>query len=311
MKKRILAIGNIYSGVYTTVSAIPMLNGESTGTSYRQRPCGNILTAARTMAGYGLDVLLCSKIGSDPKAKSMLSYIQQLNIGTRYIKSEPQGKTGMVLHIHEEKGGDRKIVFPMSSEHLTKLDIENAFTCYPDALYLQGELTDELSDCAFKYAVKNHCSIFYQPCKKKNLLDPKKIPHLEVLILDGDEVGAYCGIDVKQYDKCLPACMALSSIYDAKYIVVRMPERGTFIYDGKYHEIIRTFQTSENDRPECKHTFGGVMCSHYMNTENIREAVCMGNIAYAMVADSTDELPLPPDKNALHRYIRQNEIKFT
>ncbi len=310
MKKRILAVGNIYNCLYASISSLPLLNSDAYGDDFRYFPGGGILTSSVAMARFGSDVSLCAKVGDDRKAKTLLSYLQNNNIETRYIKGNRNGKTGMMIYLCEEKGGKRRIVFPMSNTSMQEDDIENAFTSYPDALYIQGDLADDITLTAFRYAKKNGCGIFYQPCKSKNKLDPKRIPPLEALILDGSEVYSLCGIDVKQYEKCLPACMALSALYDVKYTVIRMPERGTFIYDGKYHEIIRTFHTSEQDKDGCAQIFGGVMCSHYLETQNIRQAVCMGNIAYAMFADSPGDIPSAPTFEDIRRYITKNEINF-
>ncbi len=310
--KRILAIGNVYNGLYANTPSLHALSGESLGSSYNYAPCGGTLKAAHAMAAYNSEVMLCGRVGSDHKAKNVVACIGLMNISTRFIKSTPNSKTGLIIHLNEDCGTERRIVFPESNLTLSAFDIENAFTCFPDALYIRGDISNELLKEAFSRASNGNknIDIFYQPSKKEGLLPANEVPHLTALLLDGDEVRYHCDIDVNRFDVCLNAAIKLSHIYNTDYIVIRMPERCTYIYDGKYQHSVETFHTARKDAIGCREIFGGAMCSHFMDKRDIVSAVRIGNIAYGIAADKGGDMIIPPNRNEIHEYINKNDIKF-
>ncbi len=310
MNERILIVGGIYAVMHTFLPSLPLLGGECIGTNYYIYPGGITASAAVAIARYGSGCILCSKVGGDYEGEKLKAFLQGEGIDTRFVRSEPKSKTGMIISMNEQSGGRRTVRFPMCCDSLAYDDIENAFTCYPDALYIQSQLSDELVLCAMKHASRQDIPIFFQPLKSKPTISPSLLPSLEALILDGDEVYNYCGVEVDLYEKCLPACMALSKFYDAKYIILRMPERGSFIYDGKYHEIIGTFPVDSVDTSGCREVFGSVMCADYMKTKNIRQAVCIANVAYAISGTRRGDVQSVPTLRAISDYIESNSIKL-
>ncbi len=311
MRRRILVIGNIYNGLYMDISSLPLLNGESRGTDFRYFPCGDTVTSAVAMSRYGADVVLCAKTGADTRAKTLISYLGQSGIETRYIKSDRNCKTGIVVHLNEENGNTRRIVFPMSNEKLSVGDIENAFTSYPDFVYIHDDMPNDLTSFIFTHAKNSQAAIFYHPMAKKPLISPASVPPLEALILDAAQVSAYCGIDANFYENLLHASMSLMSLYaGTKYIIIRIPERGTFIYDGKYHEIVKTFPSTDRYPSGAPSIFGAVMCAEYVRCENIRRSVCLGNIAYALSSNTPGDVKSAPAYDDIKRYLLKNEIEL-
>ncbi len=310
MKKRILTIGNVYECIHADISSLPSLRGENYGSDYYRYPSGGALTSAVTMSRLGADVLICAKLGNDPKAKNLLLYMQQAGIETQYVKREKNGKSGLMIDLEEKENGIRRILIPMSNNTLCKDDIEYAFTSYPEALYIQNELSDELMAFAFEQAKKCDTDIFYQPCKKKGALPISSIPHLKALILDDTELYSYSGKEGDKYENLLPACISLSHVYDTDYIIIRISERGSFIYDGTYHNLIPNFPTQNIDTRGCRQIFGATVCADYIENENIRQAVCLGNISYAIAANNKGEASSAPFKADIRRYMAQNGIKI-
>lgn len=311
MNDRILTIGGVYSVTHTFFPTLPSVGGESVGTNYYVYPGGATASASLAIARYGSSCILCSKVGDDREGERLKAFLTSEGIDTRFVECVQRGKTGIIISMNEEDGGRRSLRFPACSDTLSKEDIENAFTSYPDALYITSSLPDELVLYAASEAKRQDIPIYYQPCRSKPSLHPRLLPHLEVFILDEDEVYNYCGMGVELYEKCLPACIALSRLYDARYYVIRMSERGAFIYDGMYHEIISPFPTSGIDTAAGREVFGAVLCADHIKTDNIRQAACIANAAASLAMGKRGDVQSVPTLRAITELIENSGVSLS
>lgn len=110
---------------------------------YSYVPGGKGANSAVAFARMGADCVFQCKLGRDSNAKRLISFYQREGIDTRYIKEDENSATGLASILVEDNGKNRIIVYPGANMTMTADDIEDGFTCYPDAVYLQFEIPDE------------------------------------------------------------------------------------------------------------------------------------------------------------------------
>ena len=160
---------------------------------YSYVPGGKGANRAVAFARMGADCVFQCKLGRDSNAKRLISFYQREGIDTRYIKEDENSATGLASILVEDNGKNRIIVYPGANMTMTADDVEDGFTCYPDAVYLQFEIPDEAAieattKRAFPYSStqvrqgsisRSHDSArlrFSPPTKAKQGYSPESLP---------------------------------------------------------------------------------------------------------------------------------------
>lgn len=308
---RILTVSGVYMSLRAKTGVLPLKSQEKNGEDFEFLPGGRGTVTAAAFSALGADSVLCAKIANDANGKLLSEFFSAANVSLRYSEKAKNCKTGYQLTLFENDNSWRVVKFPGANYALETDDLEVAFASIPDAVFLQKELTDSIIAETCRIAKEKNIPVFYQPCAKKGELSPSLLGELEMIILDSSEVYSYCGVEMKDIEKCLQACITLSSRFSAKRCVIRLGgERGTFIYDGKYHYIVEPFGNNTVDIGGAFEIFGAAVVTQYMKTQNFRQSVVFGNVAYAMSESRTGDVDSIPTRNEILDYIRKNEINF-
>lgn len=307
---RIMTVSGVYMSLRAKTGILPMKSQERNGESFEFLPGGRGTITSAAFSALGIDSVLCAKIANDANGKTLSEFFSAANVSHRYSEKAKSCKTGYQMILFESDGSWRTVKFPGANYALNRDDIEFAFSCMPDAVFLQKEVPEDILIETCRIAREKEIPVFYQPCAKRGNFSPLDLGELEMLILDSSEVYSYCGVEMTDIDKCLQACIALSSRVTAKYYVIRLGgERGTFIYDGKYHYIVEPYGTENTvDIGGAFEIFGAAVAAYYMRMQNFRKSVVYGNVAYAISESRTGDVDSIPTHSEIERYIMENEI---
>ena len=306
---RIMTVSGVYMSLRAQTGVLPMKSQQRNGESFEILPGGRGTVSAAAFSALGVDSVLCAKIANDGNGKTLSEFFSAANVSLRYSEKAKNCKTGYQLVLFESDGSCRTVKFPGANNMLDLDDLELAFSCIPDAVFLQKEVPDEIVVETCRIAKEKGIPVFYQPCAKKGTLSPLSLGELEMLILDSSEVYSYCGVEMTDIDRCLQACIALSSNVTAKYYVIRLGgERGTFIYDGKYHYIVEPYGDITVDSGGAFEIMGAAVTAYYMKTKNFRQSVIYGNVAYAISESRTGDVDSIPTHGEIESYIKEREI---
>ena len=307
MNKRVLIISSAYICIDTYMAGLPGGSLEREGEDYTVAPGGKGLTAALTFRALGLDSIFCASVGSDDFGAKIVKFMSDTGIDGRFVKRANTG-TGMYLCIHDTGRGARSVKFPKANKKLTKEDIEAAFMVYPDALYIQNELPFELLSYAVNYARSKNVPVFWQPCAAAERYSEPMPGSLEAVIFDASEVNSYCGVEPNEYDKFLPAAMALASHIKAKYYVIRLPDRGTFLYDGIHHDMCGDYPSTYSDENGASAVYGAAFVSAYLKTDgNTKKAAKCAAAAYAYSSSNKGDIASVPSASDLVRFLKKDQ----
>ena len=309
MKKRILTVSSASLSLCLDIETLPFSGGERRGKSFHFVPGGKGVVASTVLSILGMDSIFCSKIGTDAYGKQLMKFFDAVGTDTRFLTETRNEKTTLQVVITEETGTRRTLSFPGAVLRLTHDDIENAFTAYPDAVYLQHEVGDLLVSDTVALANENGTPVFYQPCRPRNAAMPELSGRLEAVIFDEDEVLSYCGIEPTEMEKYLSAAMALYGRFNTKYVIFRTADRGTYVYDGKYYDIICGVPGAPViDTAGAEEAFGAALTARYVETGDIKKAIAFANLIYTICAEKKGEVDSVPTRDEIRAYMEKNEI---
>ena len=283
MKKRILVVSSANLDFVQRMRRVPEAGEtviESSGYGYV--PGGKGANSAVILARLGDDCVFCTRLGLDGNGNRLLSVYEKEGIDTRFIVRDKSAATGLASILVEEDGMSRIIVYPGANENLSPSDVEEAFTCYPDAVYLQFEIADEPILAAAKFAREKNIPLFIDAGPARADFPLESLGKVEIFSPNETETCQFTGIDPRDGEGYLRAAIKLSTMVDAKYIVIKTGSRGAYIYDGKYYHIVPSVPVSVADTTAAGDVFTAALTHFYMEGMDIERATHMANCAAAI-----------------------------
>jgi ribokinase len=283
-KQRILVVSSANIDFVQRMRRVPYA-GETVSEpelKYSYVPGGKGANSAIAFARFGADCVFVCKLGNDSNGRRLTSLYKQEGIDTRYISVDEDEPTGLASILVEDNGKNRIIVYPGANAKINSADIEEGFTCYPDALYVQFEIPDDAVIEACHRANENDIPVFVDagPARLDYPLD--KLGKVEIFSPNETETKIFTGIAPMSEESCLRAAIKLSQVVDAKYIVIKLGERGAFIYDGREYYMIPAEKVEAVDTTAAGDVFTAVMTYVYLQNKNIVSAVKYATCAAAL-----------------------------
>ncbi len=283
-KQRILVISSANIDFVQRMRRVPY-SGETVSEpelKYSYVPGGKGANSAISFARFGADCVFVCKIGKDSNGKRLTSLYQREGIDTRYISEDESESTGLASILVEDNGKNRIIVYPGANTKMNITDIEEGFTCYPDAVYLQFEIPDDAIIEASRRANEAGIPLFIDAGPARLDFPLSKLGKIEIFSPNESETRIFTGIAPTSEESCLRAAIKLSTIIDAKYIVIKLGERGAFIYDGREYYMIPAEKVQAVDTTAAGDVFTAVMVYVYLQNHNIVSAVKYATCAAAI-----------------------------
>lgn len=283
MAKRILVAGSSNIDFLLTTPYIPA-PGETliSGGKYAFTPGGKGANAAIAAKAMGADVIFCSRVGDDAYGDRLIALFNERGIDTRYIKVDRLEQTGLAVVMLEKSGTNRIIVFSGANSKICDTDVEAAFSAYPDAVLTQFEIRPDAVIAAARTAAYEGIPFFVDAGPADAEFPLAKLEQVEIFSPNETETEILTGIRPNNLENCLRASIALCNKVDIKYVVLKLGERGCYIYDGKYCDLISPYDVPVVDTTAAGDVFTAALTTEYLRTNDIISSAKFANAAGAL-----------------------------
>ena len=283
MKSRVLVVSSANMDFVQRMAKIPEA-GQTivTDSTYSYIPGGKGANSAVTFARLGADTVFCARVGRDQNGAALRRIYEKEGIDTRFLVEDPESATGLASIIVEEDGMNRIVVYPGANNNVNENEIEEAFTTYPDAVYMQVEIPFEAVEIAANYAFEQNIPLFVDAGPVSEAVELEKLRKVEILSPNETECEALTGIYPDSIENCLKACIRLCSMVEIKYVVLKLGRRGAFVYDGKYYHIVQSYRVDALDTTAAGDIFTAALTYAYLKKGDILEATRFANLAAAL-----------------------------
>lgn len=283
MAKRILVAGSSNIDFLLTTPYIPA-PGETliSGGKYAFTPGGKGANAAIAAKAMGADVIFCSRVGDDAYGDRLIALFNERGIDTRYIKVDRLEQTGLAVVMLEKSGTNRIIVFSGANSKICDTDVEAAFSAYPDAVLTQFEIRPDAVISAARTAAYEGIPFFVDAGPADAEFPLAKLEQVEIFSPNETETEILTGIRPNNLENCLRASIALCNKVDIKYVVLKLGERGCYIYDGKYCDLISPYDVPVVDTTAAGDVFTAALTTEYLRTNDIISSAKFANAAGAL-----------------------------
>lgn len=250
--------------------------------SYAYVPGGKGANSAVTVARLGGDSVFCTRIGRDDNGDKLLKLYADEGIDTRFIARDRENPTGLASILVEEDGTNRIMVYPGAGSFLGEDDIEEAFNCYPDGVFVQFEIPTDAVVAAARFAKERDIPLFVDAGPVKEGFDLSALEKAEIVSPNETECYALTGIMPDSVENCLRASIRIASMIETSYVVLKLGRRGSFVYDGKYYHIIPAHKVQAVDTTAAGDVFTAALAYAYLQRNDILEAARFATLAAAI-----------------------------
>lgn len=309
MKKRILVVSSANMDLVLNMKRVPSA-GETVIDSgkYGYVPGGKGANAAVAVSRLGGDSVFCTRLGNDTNGAELKSFYTANGIDTRFINISKNAPTGLAAIMVESNGMNRIVVYPGANTELCDDDVEEAFMCYPDALFVNFEIPTKTVFTACEYAKKQNIPIFIDggPADPSIRLD--LLPPIEVFSPNESETYTFTGIEPNGMESCLRAASALYNKMKVKYIIIKLGERGCFVYDGIHYNVGSPFETTAVDSTAAGDAFTAALALEYLRCGDIMKACRYANAVGSIVVSKPGASSSIPTCDEVNEFIKAREL---
>ena len=314
MKPRILVVGSANMDMVLSMPYMPQEGESIVSNDYTYIPGGKGANAAVSAARVGADVIFCARLGNDENGKRLIEAYRNEGIITRYIKIDKAAPTGLaVILLDERNGKNRIVVYPSANLNLEVDDVENAFLSYPDAVLIQFETSAEAIIAATEFAAQQQIPVFIDAGPVRKEFTPEvyqSLQNVEIVSPNEVEIAQITGIIPTNPETCLQACMKLSHMIKTKNIVIKLSDRGCFMYDGKYYEMLTANYVEAVDTTAAGDAFTAALAIEYLKTKNLSHSCKYANVAGALTVTKFGAMSSLPTQKQIDNFIDVRNLKI-
>ena len=307
---RILVVGDTTVEQTVKVDAFPEINAVSEAEGCDCLPGGKGTYASVAVARLGGDAVLCTAIGDDTYATDLVDYFKAEGVDPRFAVMKRGSSTAVDMLI-KSGDGSRMISYRGALDKLSPPEVEEAYVSYPDGVILHGRLPSQAIDEAVKQSAQQNIPLFVA-----SLPDPAKYPlsqigGCEILVVNSAEAYRCTGIRPADQEKCMRACIALSQRIKAKYVIIRLEERGSFLFDGTFYNFFPALDVPDIAGVSTDDIFSSALVLEYLKSGgNIKYACEMAAVVGALYMTRGGGLRAFPGLEDVKRFMARNGIKL-
>lgn len=305
MAAKILMVGSIMMDLILQMPRIPHPSESLLGTSYSNAGGGKGSNSAVAAAKAGGDVSVCGTLGQDANGEALLGMLKDVGIDVSNLRLKEGANTGMAVIMLEENGMNRLAIYTGANNDTTPASVEEAFKDKEyDALMMQLEIPLESNVRAFELA-KERGMITCLDAGPAQDYPIEKFQGITILSPNETETEALVGILPKDDDTCVAACKILHERSNCKYVVLKMGDKGSFIYGEGICQMVPTFKVEAVDPTAAGDCFTGVLVKQYAETGDIVTSARYASAAAAISVQHLGAQPSLPSKDAIEAFLAE------
>lgn len=310
MKPRILAISPTDMEFVQRTESFPETGETVVGNSYDYVPGGEGSELAVTLTMLGADCILCSRVGADSNGQRLRALFREMGIDTRFMFMDRRAATGLVSVVADSAGETRRIAFPGANMLLSTADAEEAFTSLPDGAIVSLRTPERIVMSVSEYAARKRIPLLIDGGPLHADFPLSKLFPCEIFTPDEEELLAFTGIAPSTTENCLRSVIRLSSLVKAKYYIIKMGDRGAFLYDGKYYNVVLANNVDDVDTSCAGSVFNAALMTEYIRSKDIMRSVHYANAAAALAVSRHGSLDAIPSGEELDEFIEIRGINL-
>lgn len=274
---RAAVVGSINMDLILNMKKVPDVGENVLGTDYGYANGGKGANQATALAKLGAKVKMIGKVADDPNGSKLLENLRNNNIDVSGVATDGS-QTGLAAIILDGDGRNRIVVYEGANSEIDPQKAVSQIDTDINLLLLQFETNEEVVINCVNHAVKNNIITVIDcgPAKNFNL---EKMQGATILSPNESETKALTGIYPDNEGNILNASKILKERSTAKYIVLKLGDRGCSLWDGNKLKLFPPYKSNVVDTTAAGDCFTAALALEYIKSGNIEKACDLGNKA--------------------------------
>ena len=309
MSPKILTVGSAYFSMDMDIPSIPPAGGSAKVKNFIRYPDGTGIATAVALEKLEAQCMLCTAIGSDSLGKMIYKFLAGYveNLGGVHIEKGVSSGTKWTMTDVDE--GKRTFVFEGANLSLTAEMVEDAYSCCPDAVIVNGDMPQEIVYTAILGANTHQVPVLVDlRGKQAARLPVDQFGDGTILVMDQANAQRYCNMRVQTVEDCLKACIALAGKVKAKYFIIRLDGKGAFAYNGKYYYFVPNYDFVPEDLRGGQECYNAALLLRYLMEGDIRMACEFAAVAETVAMLRPGGVSNLPGYEDIKQFIIDNEL---
>lgn len=277
---RAAVVGSINMDIILNMKRVPDIGENVLGTDYSYACGGKGANQATGLARLGAKTRMIGKVADDANGKKLIENLHKNGIDSSFVATDGT-QTGMAAILIDGDGKNRIVVYEGANAEMDPKKSSNGIDNETDLLLVQFETSEDVvAECVNKAVSKGILTVVdCGPAKNFNL---ERMQGIDIISPNENETEALSGIFPDDEKKILEASKIIFERSKAKYVVLKLGERGCSVWDGENLKIIPSYKSNVVDTTAAGDCFTAALALEYKKCGDILAACDMANKAGAI-----------------------------
>ena len=275
---RAAVVGSINKDLILNMEQVPHVGENLLGTTYGYANGGKGANQATALSRLGARVKMIGKVAEDENGKTLLENLHNEGIDTSCVATDGSS-TGLAVIILDGEGKNRIIVYEGANAEIQSSDAVKSIETNPlDLLLVQFETNEEVVINSVNAAIKKGITTVID-CGPAKAFSLEKMQGATIVTPNESETKALTGIYPDNEESILKASKILKERSNAKFIVLKLGEKGCSVWDGESLTLLPAYKSNVVDTTAAGDCFTAAMALEYITNGDIYSACEIGNKA--------------------------------
>lgn len=294
---RSAVMGSINMDFIMTMDRMPECGENLVGKSYGYANGGKGANQASALAKLGACTKMLGKVADDENGKILLNSLEKKGVDISLV-STTGTQTGLAVIMLDKTGKNRIVVYEGANAEIEPSDFIQGIDDELDLMLVQFE-TNEDAVVACINKAKEKGAVTVVDCGPAKEFALEKMQGATIVTPNESETKVLTGVYPGTEDEIKKASEILMERSKAKFIVLKLGERGCSVFDGSEMKIMPPYKSKVADTTSAGDCFTAAMALEYVRTDDIYAACDMGNRAGAVAVSRMGADSSMPDYNDL------------
>lgn len=273
---RAAVMGSINMDIILNMKKVPEVGENVQGTDYGYANGGKGANQAIGLARLGAKTKMIGKVADDVNGHKLIENLNKNTVDASYVSLDGS-QTGLAAIMIDGEGRNRIVVYEGAN---SEIDPDEAADCITDIdlLLVQFETNEDAVVRCVNRAIESGITTVIDCGPAKNFA-LERMQGATIISPNESETKALTGIYPDDEKSVLEASEILSERSKAKFIVLKLGERGCSVWDGKELKIMPSYPSNVVDTTAAGDSFTAAMALEYIRSGDIYTACDMGNRA--------------------------------
>ncbi len=307
----VLVVGSINMDLVMQAERIPEAGESLLGEAYSYVPGGKGANQAVAAARLGLQVAFVGRVGNDGHGETLKRRLAREGVDDSLLLRDDRERTGFAAIVVERTGENRIIVFPGANLAIREEDVSRGFSRPLRAAIINLEISEETVVSVFRHARQGGVPVVLDAGPARGF-DPALARGAEIVSPNATEGEQLTGIACGEPAGAARAAARLAQATAARYVVIKMGERGAYLFSGNGGWPHPAGGTGGGavDTTAAGDAFTAGLTACYLRGGDIRQAVRYANAAGALAATRLGAQPSLPRAEAVAELLASRGVRL-